>query len=205
MSPEFCTCGARLPPDALFCHKCGKPQRELLEVRAPEPPAPGPPAPGPAAPALDFRNSIAVRAGLTTGSLAILLSLLFPVAIAPLLLLFGAGFLSTVFYRRRTGQLLTPAAGARIGWITAVLSFLVILVLFAVNLSALALSGRGMAQLREQLRAVTSDPQALRMIESPSWLIAIFVFGLLFSFGIVALVCTAGGALGARLLGRRRG
>ena len=26
---EFCTCGAELPPDALFCHKCGKPQREI--------------------------------------------------------------------------------------------------------------------------------------------------------------------------------
>ena len=23
---EFCTCGAQLPPDARFCHKCGKPQ-----------------------------------------------------------------------------------------------------------------------------------------------------------------------------------
>jgi len=31
---EFCSCGAQLPPDALFCHKCGKPQRELV---APEP------------------------------------------------------------------------------------------------------------------------------------------------------------------------
>ena len=31
---DFCTCGAELPPDALFCHKCGKPQREIVE---PEP------------------------------------------------------------------------------------------------------------------------------------------------------------------------
>ena len=26
--PDFCTCGAELPPDARFCHRCGKPQRE---------------------------------------------------------------------------------------------------------------------------------------------------------------------------------
>src|SRR5258706_16455256 len=31
--PERCTCGAQLPPDALFCHKCGKPQREDLIER----------------------------------------------------------------------------------------------------------------------------------------------------------------------------
>ena len=29
--PEFCSCGAQLPPDALFCHKCGKPQRDIVE------------------------------------------------------------------------------------------------------------------------------------------------------------------------------
>ncbi len=32
--PDFCTCGAQLPLDALFCHKCGKPQRDVIE---PEP------------------------------------------------------------------------------------------------------------------------------------------------------------------------
>ncbi len=37
--PDFCTCGAQLPPDALFCHKCGKPQREIAPVAA-EAPAP---------------------------------------------------------------------------------------------------------------------------------------------------------------------
>ena len=28
--PEFCTCGTKLVPDSLFCHKCGKAQREIL-------------------------------------------------------------------------------------------------------------------------------------------------------------------------------
>ena len=32
--PEFCSCGTELAPDALFCHKCGKPQRDLV---VPEP------------------------------------------------------------------------------------------------------------------------------------------------------------------------
>src|ERR1019366_3176643 len=64
--PEFCTCGAQLPPDALFCHKCGKPQRELIapEFQIPEnaesalPPAPVPLAPD--ALPMNFRNRVAV-------------------------------------------------------------------------------------------------------------------------------------------------
>jgi len=30
---EFCSCGARLPEDARFCHKCGQPQFEQDVVR----------------------------------------------------------------------------------------------------------------------------------------------------------------------------
>ena len=69
--PEFCTCGAQLPPDALFCHKCGKPQREIL---APEPPSEEQAAAPPLPPTsrwdslpLDFRNAAAVRIGLMPG------------------------------------------------------------------------------------------------------------------------------------------
>ena len=70
--PEFCSCGAQLPPDARFCHKCGKPQRaEILVEEEPEPTAiqearlPPPSAPTPAA--LNFRNPVAVRVGLEVG------------------------------------------------------------------------------------------------------------------------------------------
>ena len=38
--PEFCTCGAQLPPDARFCHKCGKPQYDYPGVEEPEPAPP---------------------------------------------------------------------------------------------------------------------------------------------------------------------
>src|SRR6202034_1529404 len=38
--PEFCTCGAQLPPDARFCHKCGKPQYDYPGLDEPEPATP---------------------------------------------------------------------------------------------------------------------------------------------------------------------
>ena len=63
---EFCSCGAQLPPDSLFCNKCGKPQRDVV---APEPepesdPALLPPPPAPVAvapPPLNFHNLVAIK------------------------------------------------------------------------------------------------------------------------------------------------
>ena len=40
--PDSCTCGAQLPPDALFCHKCGKPQRDLVTPDDPPEPVSAP-------------------------------------------------------------------------------------------------------------------------------------------------------------------
>src|SRR5436305_1359982 len=56
---ERCTCGAQLPPDARFCHKCGKPQYDYpgLETEAVAQ-APTPPPPPP--PEISFRNGTAV-------------------------------------------------------------------------------------------------------------------------------------------------
>src|SRR4051794_5391765 len=80
--PEFCTCGAQLAPDSLFCHKCGKPQREIVEPEPeilPEPVetapiAEAPPAPSPASVELNFHNPIAVRVAATVALIATLLS-----------------------------------------------------------------------------------------------------------------------------------
>src|SRR5579862_9430291 len=72
---ERCTCGAVLVEGALFCHKCGKPQREIVEVETPAPP-PGivpPPVPTPTGPPIGFHNGAAVRIGMLGGILSIIL------------------------------------------------------------------------------------------------------------------------------------
>src|SRR5579862_3192296 len=76
--PDSCTCGAQLPPDARFCHKCGKPQRDepLLVDEPVVVPPPPPLAPPPPAPPISFRNAIAVRVALATGIPIVLLSAL---------------------------------------------------------------------------------------------------------------------------------
>src|SRR5712671_2740184 len=81
--PDVCTCGAKLPPDARFCHKCGKPQRdEPLLVQEQEPvqrpiEPPGlPPVSKLELPRIGFHNGLAVRIALLAGILAFFCSII---------------------------------------------------------------------------------------------------------------------------------
>jgi len=215
--PEFCTCGAELPPDARFCHRCGKPQREEIVpetvARPPEVVAVAPPGPDgahpPSAPSsVNFHNRTAVRIGLLMAGIASLLSAL-PTMAAGLVGLaiwwMTAGFLSVYIYRRRTGQFLTVDSGLRMGWITGLLGSTITSVVFTVSVVPL-IRGGGLATLyQEQFHKMYgNDPnvqQALKMLENPSSLAMVVVFVLLFFFLIITFLCTAGGALGAKLVG----
>jgi hypothetical protein len=212
--PEFCTCGAELPPDARFCHRCGKPQREeaILETIEPAlPPAAPAAVPRVSPPGLNFHNPTAVRVGLLMASIASLLSAL-PVMAAGLVGLvvwwLTAGFLSVYFYRRRTGQFLTVDSGLRMGWITGLLGSAITTVLFTVSVVPLARGGGIAAMYEEQMRKMSvSDPnmeQALKALQSPGGMAVLLIVALLFFFAIITFLCTAGGALGAKLVGRER-
>src|SRR6516164_2093281 len=100
--PDYCSCGAELPPDALFCHKCGKPQREIVEPETAPKPAviitPAEFAPSQDAAPPTFRNPVAIKIALFVGGIGTLLSFL------PYINFFGAGFFAVFFYRRRTGR-----------------------------------------------------------------------------------------------------
>lgn len=209
--PEYCTCGAQLPPDALFCHRCGKPQRELPSVTE-EPPEPPPfriseLSPPPAPPAVGLRNSQAVRIAFLTGALTFLVSVLpFPV---PLRFVFwlAAGALSVYLYNRRSGVTLGVAGGARMGWISGLFCFLIFTVLFTLSVAALNFILRDAsleAAYRQQMSSMGLSPenieQALEALQSPAQLIG----ALLTAFVILTTLPALGGALGAHLL-RRNG
>jgi hypothetical protein len=223
--PEICTCGAELPPNARFCHRCGKPQREEV---VPETVARGPEgtlevetaaAPGPqgtatgaqpptAPPRVNFHNATAVRIGLLMAGIASLLSALPTMALglAGLAIWWvSAGFLSVYIYRRRTGQFLTVDNGLRMGWITGLLGSTITSVVFTVSVVPL-IRGGGIATLyQEQFRKMYgNDPnvqQAVKILENPSSLAFVVIFVLLFLFLVITFLCTAGGALGAKLVG----
>ena len=211
--PDFCTCGAELPPDARFCHRCGKPQREEVipetAERRVEMAAAAAPIPPSAAtlPGVNFHNPIAVRIGLTMGGAAAVMTWLPIIQFGFAIWWISAGFFSVYLYRRRTGHLLNVASGLRMGWVTGVLTSAILTVLITLTLVLVSLHSGGLpAFYQEQLRTMQWDEsniqQAVKALNSPAVLVTSIMSFLLFVFAIVTFFCTAGGALGAKFGGR---
>jgi ABC-type proline/glycine betaine transport system permease subunit len=199
-----------LVEDALFCHRCGKAQRDLVprddealeslsgaDTAVFQQPLPPPPAAVIALP-ISFRNTVAVRIGFLVASIASVLD-----AIPTLNMLFViwsvcAGFVAVVLYSRTTGHSFSIRDGARMGWITGILNSLIIVVLFTVSM--VTSSAELTNVLKEQVRTMApNDANALSLIESPYAIATIILFTLLMMVVLFTGACVAGGALGARI------
>ena len=205
--PEFCTCGAKLPEDARFCHKCGKPQRDepLLAQEPEEPPPPPPAVPERQFPPIGFHNGPAVRIALLFGLLSLVMlalsgQLLMPAAF--LIWLIAAGFLCVRSYRRRTGQMLTMAHGAHLGWICGLFVFAVFAIFAAIVAVGIAFDPSVLDAMRDQIKASaapgTDVTQALEVMRSPTGIAVV----LLVAFLLFTALPAFGGAIGAKLLDR---
>lgn len=197
--PDYCTCGAKLPEDARFCHKCGKPQFEYpIPDAEPEPP----PLPVPAADVaqVGFRDKAAVRISLlTTLGAYVLIVVPVPPVIEILwlaLVFFSAGFFSAFIYARRTKRAITPRSGLRLGWMTGLFSFGILALLAVVSLLNLS-------QFREQMSQMSRDPAyraAAPLLGDPTFVVAALVVAVLMLFVLFTLLSIAGGALCAKFL-----
>jgi uncharacterized protein involved in cysteine biosynthesis len=197
-----CTCGAILPEDARFCHKCGKPQfDEDIERLAAEPAAAPPvqqpvqtPAPAPAR--IGFGNSRAVL--VTMGTAACSLVLLCAAAmVAPLLgplVLCLAGFMAVRFYKRRTPEPVSPGGGAFLGLMTGLWLFLVLAICAAVT-SIYISSPDGREMLRASMPKV---PEVAKMLDDPHQFLMGILMGLIPTFFIATISAAFGGLLAAR-------
>ena len=207
--PERCTCGAVLPEDARFCHKCGKPQRDepLIEAEVQEaPPPPAPPVlPVFEPPPIGFHNGLAVRIALVAGLLAFFCSVISGQFALPqefaFVWLAASGFFAVYLYRKRTGQRLTMANGAHLGWICGLFGFLV--VMLALAATAIMLSDPALVTaMREQLHthglSEANADQMIQVFRSPSGILA----ALAVSFVLFSALPAFGGAIGAKFLDR---
>ncbi len=201
--PEFCSCGAQLPEDARFCHKCGKPQRDIPVVVETPPIEIRLEAPVPQL-APSFRHPVALRTGLLVSAIATLLCLAFPYGFV--VWLPAAGFIAVYLFGRRTGQSLSVRNGARMGWIAGVLGFVIATILLTAIATIIANTPGSLDQLREQLnaRAVNSEDvdKALQILGDPQERTVFFLQFLLFWFMFSVSFCTVGGALGAKVLAK---
>ncbi len=202
--PDVCTCGATLPPDARFCHKCGKPQRDepvfVEEVEEPIPPpievAPPPPA------RIGFHNRLALRVGLVAGALGlclfVLLGQLPGLQVIAILAPIASGAFAVHLYKRKTGERLSMANGAHLGWISGIFGFLITTLLFTAFAAMLTNPDLANA-VREQAGSTRPEVvQALKEIQTAAGITRV----LLESFVFLTLLPTFGGSLGAKLLDR---
>ncbi|MEQ1948388.1 MAG: zinc ribbon domain-containing protein [Bryobacteraceae bacterium] len=216
--PERCTCGAQLPPDALFCHKCGKPQREDLlqreeeteraeEAIASQPAAEFVPPPLPQAAPLPIglKNTVAVRVALFAGVLCLVASMLLGqvpgLQILAMLAPAASGFLAVHLYRKRTGQCLSMVSGARLGWISGLFGFILITILFTIF--SVMLSQPELADAIRQQAEQRNRPEMMQVIEefrSPEAIAKTLAA----TFLLFTLLPAFGGTLGAKLLNRDR-
>ena len=209
--PEYCTCGAQLPPDARFCHKCGKPQYDYPGIaEETTEPAPAPVIAAPAAqpagpPEITFHNRLAVRIGFLAALMAVLpFMLLLPVPFLPSLVAFLTGFLAVFIYSRLTGQSLSIRSGARMGWITGIFAFTFATAFFTITIVAISSQGRIADFFREhqdQLHLRADQLSAMtKLLEDPAGLVGLIVVTLLMLFILLTALPMLGGALGAKVL-----
>ncbi len=204
-----CTCGAVLPPDARFCHKCGKPQYEediarlsALETAAPAP-IQGPldvPGDSKAAP-IGFSNLRAVAITMAVAAVS-LVALFLAAAVAPLLgpvVLCAAGFAAARFYRSRSTEPLSAGGGAYLGVMTGLWLFLV--VAFCAAITSLYISS---PSGREVLKAAMPKmPEVAKMLDDPHQFLISLLEGLIPMFFLATVSAAFGGILAARTAARR--
>lgn len=196
---QRCTCGALLPPDARFCHKCGKPQFEedierlaVLEAEA---------APKPAVtltPAIQFAaegvgNIRAIGITMAVAALALVCMLIVGMIAPPAvpLILCAAGFAAARFYGMK--RAISALGGAILGTMTGMWLFLV----FAVCAGTASLtfaSPEGQAMMKSLSPKVA--PEVLRILQDPHQMVTGFLLPVFF---FLVLSSAFGGLLAARL------
>lgn len=155
---------------------------------------------------ISFRNRQAVRVALLTAmftlvSLTVALTLLgqilgFVVALA-------GGFYAVFLYRQRSGTGLSVIAGARMGWMTGVFTFVFITIITTATL-ALSSGFEELARAYEQYARNAGLPadqtkRAIDLLSNP--FVILGALGL--QFLLLTLLCSLGGALGAKMTNRQ--
>jgi phosphatidylglycerophosphate synthase len=211
MPEEFCDCGSAIPENASFCPGCGKPL--TVEAREADRQANAFPRPRegeePTGPIVDvdFGTPGALRSCYWSAAFAAIFMNLPPLTLLFFIIYPAAGFHAVYSFRRRSQREVKVRAGAKLGFMTGVIAFALMLVLVA--MATLSLDSDGLKLAFEE-SAVTLEADGQPEIaadirelgENRSALAVIILFGLIIFFAISTGFTTVGGALGAKVLER---
>jgi hypothetical protein len=214
---ERCSCGTTLVEGALFCHRCGQPQREdLIQREAEQTFAPAAGAlPPPAMPTDEAviavlqqrRSNRASISGALVSFLIMSLAVPFVGTPAVAFALVLGGVVTVFLYRRNAPPSLplTTRLGARIGWTTGVFAFLLFLVetTLGVVLSGGSVRDVFLRQVEQQAATNPALADAVKLLSSTGGLVAFLLTMMLFVFITCTVLAALGGALGAQFNSRR--
>ena len=198
--PDTCTCGTQLVENARFCHRCGRPTFESEPAVESQPPLAFELAEKPSARALaaalpvGFRNPVAMRVAFLMSVGIMLIQMIPGVNLFFVVWWLAAGWGAVVLYRRMTGSVLSVKAGARLGSITGILTFLSMTVIIACSM---LVAGK---ELFAEI--VKQNPQISPVLDDPAELAGVVLMVMAIVFATVVGTCAAGGALGARFASR---
>ncbi len=151
---------------------------------------------------VSFSNPMRLRVSFLM-SLAII-----PVEMAPvlnsssMLWWLAAGWCAVLLYRKLTGLALSVGAGARLGSITGVLTFVSMAVVFSISV---AMGGKEFFDQMDQVakQVARQNPDAAQLVQDPLTIFFMLLIVLAIMGAAVIGVCAAGGALGARFAARK--
>jgi hypothetical protein len=189
-----CTCGALPPSDAQFCHRCGRPMVEFPQIEsldnqpststtsAVQTTSPSPEVVISEQPS-GWSGNHGIRSALLGAFLAMSVFFLPGInLVAPIISPLLCGLLTVWFYIRRTGDRLSVREGARLGTMSGLFAFVLVMIQFTVVMLALK-DDKMRAEWEKQMGVILQDPQqasqAIEMLFSPMiFLVLALILGL---------------------------
>src|SRR5208283_420050 len=163
----------------------------------------------------EIQWELAWQGALLAGAGAAFLTAVPFVSLGCCLWMLGAGMLSVALYQRRApGTLITPGMGMKLGALAGVFGFAINAVVTTVSFVTFRSNSdfrRAMQEQMEKQMASNPDPKVKEMVQSmlawmatPQGAATLVVLVLIMMAVMFVLFCSAGGALGASMFGRRR-
>lgn len=210
MTEENCDCGwSGIPQGASFCPGCGKPltadaRESERQANAFQRPQAEEEESGPVD-GVTFGTPGALRSCYWSAAFAAIILSLPYASLLCFIVYPAAGFYSVHSFRRQTGKHVTLRAGAKLGFLTGVITFALLLILLTIASSMPGSPGmsatldelessfaqQGETELVERVKTLRADPTALGLLA---------LISLSIGFAVTTGFATAGGALGAKVL-----